>query len=140
MLKKSEIAKISWDVISKRSGKESNEEARPDGHGHPFAAVGIKGRKPWGITILQEDLTLLAPVAEIVIDHQDIVEMRALVEERESLSESSGERAVGVCKVITPFRWSHEAGHGPYNTLPGEVPSDALRNKYHTFWLVWSFV
>lgn len=119
LLKQSEAAKVSWDALAKRLGGEPPEDSRPDGHGHPLAAIGIKGRKPIGRTVLHEDLTLYGPVAEIAVTLEEITEMRATVEGRESLSEAAGGRAVGVCKVVTPFRWSHEAGDGPYNTLPG---------------------
>lgn len=45
MLKQSEVAKLSWDALIKRlGGDEPSDDARPDGHGHPIAAVGIKVR------------------------------------------------------------------------------------------------
>jgi len=45
MLKQSEAAKLSWDGLVKRlGGDEPSDDARPDGHGHPVAAVGVKVR------------------------------------------------------------------------------------------------
>jgi hypothetical protein len=74
-----------------------------------------------GVTVLHEDLSMHAPVAEVVVTADEIRDMREIVMGREDIGESVAGRAVGVCKVVTPFRWAHEAGDGPtpYNTLPG---------------------
>jgi hypothetical protein len=48
----------------------------------------------------------------------EIQEARARVEAQEAGDGHS--RAVGVCKVVTPMRWHHDADSGAaYNTLPG---------------------
>lgn len=90
-----------------------------------------QGRKPLGITVLLEDLSMHAPVAELVVTADEIRDMREIVMGREDIGESVAGRVVGVCKVVTPFRWSHEASDGPtpYNTLPGHSYSSPSKEE-----------
>lgn len=119
MLKECEVAKASWEALCKKLGTEPSDDCRPEGHGFAVAAIGIPGRKPWGKTQLARDLGAHSPPSEISVSLAEIAQARKVVESKESEFENQG-RIVGVCKVVTPFRWSHEAGAGQgYNILPG---------------------
>lgn len=56
-------------------------------------------RKPWGRTVVVEDLAPYANPAQLVIDLREMDKARAGVEEQEA-GEAMG-RAVGVCKVLS---------------------------------------
>jgi len=120
MLKHTEQAKASWETLVKDLGWDPGDDARPQGHGHPVAAIGIPGRKPWGRTVVIDDLSQFSEGADLSVSLDEIARARQKVQEQES-TETVG-RAVGVCKVVTPMRWNHEAGSGAaYNTLPGHA-------------------
>jgi hypothetical protein len=106
-------------------------DARPEGSGHAVAAVGVVGRRPWGRTVLVENLGAHAPPAELALPMDQIEEALIIVERREAEDAVLGRvagvgvgsgRAVGVCRVLTPSRWTHEANSGAaYNQLPGHA-------------------
>ncbi len=50
MLNHCDEAKSSWEKILKDLGVDPGDDARPSGHGHPVAAIGVPGKKPWGRT------------------------------------------------------------------------------------------
>jgi hypothetical protein len=50
MLNHCDEAKSSWEKIHKDLGVDPGDDARPSGHGHPVAAIGVPGKKPWGRT------------------------------------------------------------------------------------------
>ena len=129
MLKRCEDSKLSWEKIHKDLGCDPGDDARPQGHGHPVAAIGIAGRKPWGKTVVVEDLTQYSEAAHLSVSLSDIAAARKRVEEQESGETLS--RAVGVCKVVTPMRYHHDPDSGAgYNTLPGHAfSSPSTKNK-----------
>ncbi len=106
-------------------------DARPEGSGHAVAAIGVVGRRPWGRTVLVENLGAHAPPAELALPMDQIVEAQIAVERREAEDAVLGRvagvgvgsgRAVGACRVLTPSRWTHEANSGAaYNQLPGHA-------------------
>jgi hypothetical protein len=50
MLNHCDEAKSSWEKCHKQLGRDPGDDARPSGHGHAVAAIGIPGKKPWGRT------------------------------------------------------------------------------------------
>ena len=106
-------------------------DARPEGSGHAVAAIGVVGRRPWGRTVLIENLGAHAPPAELALPMGQIAEAQIAVERREAEDAVLGRvagvgvgggRAVGACRVLTPSRWTHEANSGAaYNQLPGHA-------------------
>jgi hypothetical protein len=95
------------------------------------AAVGVVGRRPWGRTVMVENLGAHAPLAELALPMDQIEDAQIAVERREAEDAVLGRvtgggigsgRAVGVCRVLTPSRWTHEANSGAaYNQLPGHA-------------------
>jgi len=129
MLKHCEEAKTAWEKLYKALGCDPGDDARPQGHGHPVAAIGIAGRRPWGKTVVGDDLTRFGSPADLTVDLGEIAAARLQVEESDKIE--TGSRAVGVCKVVTPMRYHHQVGDGAaYNTLPGHAfTSPSQQNK-----------
>ena len=101
MLKHCEEAKTAWEKLYKALGCDPGDDARPQGHGHPVAAIGIAGRRPWGKTVVGADLTRFGSPADLMVDLGEIAAARLQVEESDKIE--TGSRAVGVCKVVTPM-------------------------------------
>ena len=99
MLARCEEARTSWDAIARRlPGQNPGPgpgpgpgplggvapaallDARPDGHGHAVAAVGVVSRRSWGRTVIVSDLSRHAPSAEVQVPLADLEERRRAAE------------------------------------------------------------
>ena len=74
-----EEAKGAWDALGKKLGRPPGDDVRPEGHGHPVAAVAIPGRKPWGRTVLGDRLGSHAPLASVEVGSGELARARAEV-------------------------------------------------------------
>jgi hypothetical protein len=123
MLKHCEQAKASWEKLHKDLGCDPGDDARPAGHGHPVAAIGIPGKKPWGRTLVIEDVTANGEPATLAVSLNEIAAARGRVLALESGVDRS--RVSGVCKILTPQRYTDDG----MNTLPGHAFSSPSKKN-----------